>query len=72
MCLGVPMRLVSKDGHAGRAELDGVTREVMLDLVPDVEVGQFVVIHAGYAISVLDEAGARETLSLLADALGSR
>lgn len=67
MCLGVPMRLASIDGHTGKAELEGVTRDVMLDLVPGAQVGEFVIIHAGYAIQTLDEASARETLRLLAE-----
>lgn len=65
MCLGVPMRLTSIDGREGRAELDGVARKVALDLVQDVKVGDYVIVHAGYAIQILDEKSAQETLDLL-------
>lgn len=68
MCLGVPMRLTSVEGREGKAELEGVSRRVALDLVPDARLGDFVIVHAGYAIQVLDEASARETLALLAQA----
>jgi len=64
MCLAVPMRLESVVGHSGRAVVDGVGRELRLDLV-EAQVGDWVLVHAGYAIQVLDEAAAAETLALL-------
>jgi len=67
MCLGIPMKLTTVQGREGKAELDGVSRKVALDLVPDAQVGQYVIVHAGYAIQVLDEASAKETLELLAE-----
>ena len=70
MCLGVPMRLLSVDGSEGKAEIDGVARRVSLDLVPEAKVGDFVIIHAGYAIQMMDEKAAEEQLALLAEALG--
>ena len=66
------MRLAFRDGVCGRAELDGVGRDVMLDLVPEVRVGQYVIVHAGYAIQILEEAEAEETRLLLDSALGER
>ena len=66
MCLAIPLRLVSRVGVRGKAELNGVSRAVMLDLVPDAAVGQFVIVHTGYAIQVLDERAAAETLAMLA------
>ncbi len=65
MCLGIPMRLVSRDGNVGKAEDGGVSRTVMLDLVPQAVVGQYVIVHAGYAIQTLDPKAAEETLALL-------
>lgn len=69
MCLGIPMPLVQVHGTVGTVSLDGVTRTVMLDLVPEAAVGDYVIVHAGYAIQTLDEKEATETLALLADAL---
>jgi hydrogenase expression/formation protein HypC len=67
MCLGIPMKLTTVQGREGKAELDGVSRKVALDLVPGAQVGEYVLVHAGYAIQVLDEASAKETLELLAE-----
>ncbi len=71
MCLAVPMRLVERREALGVAEIDGVRREVSLMLQPDAEVGQFVLVHAGYAIGVVDEAEANETLALLRQVAGA-
>ena len=68
MCLGIPMKLVQIEGTVGTADLDGVARKVMLDLLPDAAVGDYVIVHAGYAIQSLDEKEAEETLALLAGA----
>jgi hydrogenase expression/formation protein HypC len=68
MCLAVPMELVVHDGQRGVACLGEVRREVNLMLVPDVKIGDFVIIHAGCAISVLDRAEAQKTLDILRSA----
>ena len=66
MCLGVPMRVVSIDGDDAVAEIDGVKREASLMLLGDeVLLGDFVIVHAGFAISKLDEEEAQETLRLM-------
>jgi len=67
MCLGVPMKLVSVEGRQGKAELDGISRKIGIDLVPAAKVGDYVIVHAGYAIQILDEQSALETLALLAE-----
>jgi hydrogenase expression/formation protein HypC len=59
------MKLVRCDEWSGTAELDGVRREIGLALCPDAKVGDYVLVHAGYAIGTLDETEARETLALL-------
>jgi len=64
MCLAVPGRVVEKKGELGKVDFgDGTLREVDLSLV-EVEVGQYVIVHAGFAIQVLDEEEARESLRL--------
>ncbi len=66
MCLGVPMQVVHIDGTDIVAEIDGVRREASLMILDDpVAVGDFVIVHAGFAISRLDEEEARETLRLM-------
>jgi hydrogenase expression/formation protein HypC len=65
MCLAIPMKLLSKEGDRGTVDLSGVHRQVMLSLVPSAEVGDYVIVHAGYALEILDEADATKTLELL-------
>ncbi len=66
MCLGVPMKIVSKDGDTVIAEVDGVRREASTALLgEEVQVGDYVIVHAGFAISRLDEEYAEETLRLM-------
>ena len=65
MCLAVPMELLDRDENFGTASLGGVKRKVNLMLVPDAKVGDFVIIHAGSAISILSREEAEETLRLL-------
>ena len=65
MCIGIPMQLTSIDGDLGTVEEGGVTHQISLALLEGAEVGQYVLIHAGYAISQLDPEEAAETLDLL-------
>jgi len=65
MCLAIPMRLIKINGVAGVAEVDGVTRTVRLDLLPEAILGDYVLIHAGLAIARVDPRHAEETLALL-------
>ena len=67
MCVAIPMKLVSIEGTAGKAEIQGVARNVALDLVPEAKLGDYVIVHAGYAIQLLDEQAAGETLALIAE-----
>ena len=67
MCLAIPMRLIEIDGAAGVAEVDGVTRQVRLDLLPEVVLGDYILIHAGLAIARVDPEYAQETLYLAAE-----
>ncbi len=65
MCLAVPAQIESVDAERGRVCLDGARSEVLLSLVPEACVGDWVLVHAGMAITVLDEREARETYDLL-------
>ncbi len=65
MCLAVPAKVISIEGDQAGVELGGVRRAVSVLLVPDVEPGQYVLVHAGFAIQVLDAGEAAETLELL-------
>lgn len=65
MCLGIPSRVVSIEGTEAEIEVGGVRRRTSITLTPEVRVGEYVVVHAGYAISVLDQGEAQETLQIL-------
>ena len=65
MCLAVPMKLVKIKGLTGIAELGNLQREIGLLLLENVKVGDYVIVHAGYAIQKLDEKEALGTISLL-------
>ena len=66
MCLGVPMKIVSKDGDYVVAEVDGVQKEASVMLLDEeAAVGDYIIVHAGFAISKLDEEYAEETLRLM-------
>ena len=65
MCLAIPALIKSIDGYQAEADIDSVTRQVSLQLTPEARVGDYVLLHTGYAISVIDPAEAEETLKLL-------
>jgi hydrogenase expression/formation protein HypC len=63
------MQVMSIDGETAVCEIDGVRREASLMMVDGVSVGDFVIIHAGFAIEKLDEENARETLQIFRELL---
>lgn len=66
MCLAVPMQVMEiKDDGMARVTAMGAQREVALDLTPQAAVGDYVLVHAGFAIEVVDEQYAQETLELI-------
>ena len=65
MCLAVPVLIRSIDGSNAVVDIGGVSRTISLTLTPEATVGDYVLIHAGYAIGVLNEEEAEETLDLL-------
>ncbi|APC09245.1 HypC/HybG/HupF family hydrogenase formation chaperone [Neomoorella thermoacetica] len=65
MCLGVPGQVVSKDGHTGMVKIGDLVVRVGLDLVPEAAVGDHVLVHAGFAIQVINENEAALTWQLL-------
>ena len=69
MCLAVPAEVISL-GPPARVRIEGNVRECFLDLVPDARIGDYVLLHAGMAIQVLDSEEAEETLKLLEEAYG--
>ena len=66
MCLAIPMRVLSVDGDLATIAVEGLEQRASLVLVPHAGVGDWVLVHAGYAINVLPEDEALETLELIA------
>ena len=65
MCFAVPGKITEINGETARVDIEGVTREANISLLPDVKTGDYVIVHAGFAIERYDEADAKETLRLL-------
>ncbi|MCS7237038.1 MAG: HypC/HybG/HupF family hydrogenase formation chaperone [Thermoguttaceae bacterium] len=69
MCLGIPAKVTEiyrKDGLLmARAEVGGIAKEICLEYTPEAKVGDYVVVHVGFAISILDETEAQEMLATL-------
>lgn len=68
MCLAIPARVVElMENEGARVDLGGVRKEISLALVDDVAVGDYVIVHVGYALSKLDPEEAEKTLALFAE-----
>jgi len=64
MCLAIPALIKSIEDKEAEAEIGGITRNISLWLTPEAKVGDYMLIHAGYAINILDQEEAEETLKL--------
>lgn len=65
MCLALPMKLIKRDGSRAMGEAGGITREIRLDFLPEAEQGDYVMVHAGFAIQRMTEEEALENVKLL-------
>jgi hydrogenase expression/formation protein HypC len=64
MCLAVPMRVIEIKGQEAVAEIGGVKRKANLQLVEGIQVGDYIIVHAGFAIEKLDEEDAKQTIAI--------
>lgn len=71
MCLAVPAKVIAIRDQLGTVELSGVQREVSLMLLPETAVGDYVLVHAGFAMQIIDQKEAEETNALLAEMNGA-
>jgi hydrogenase expression/formation protein HypC len=67
MCLAIPTLIKSIDGQNAQVELGGVERTISLVMTPEAKIGDYVIVHTGFALSVLDEEDAQETLAMFAE-----
>ena len=68
MCLAIPSKITKIENNMATIDVDGVQRQASLLLLEDAKVGEYVIVHAGFAIQKIDESAAQETLSLLREA----
>ncbi len=65
MCLAIPVLIKSIEDKEAEVEIGGITRQISLWLTPEARVGDYALVHTGYAINILDQEEAEETLRLL-------
>jgi len=65
VCLGIPVKLVDRTDYEGVGEISGVKRKISLMLVPEAKIGDYILVHAGCGMQIIDEQSAQETLELL-------
>jgi hydrogenase expression/formation protein HypC len=65
MCLAIPAKIIRIDDNMGTIDMEGTRREVSLLLLEDAKIGDYVIVHAGFAIHKIDEAEAKESLKVL-------
>jgi hydrogenase expression/formation protein HypC len=65
MCLGIPGKIIEIKRNIAKIDVGGILRDISIDLCPDVSIGEYVLIHTGFAIQKVDEEEAEETLDLL-------
>ena len=69
MCLAIPSKIVHIEKNMATIDVDGIRREVSLLLVEEAKVGDYVIVHAGFALHTIDEKAAMETLEILRQAV---
>ncbi len=67
MCLAVPLKLIEIDNDMGTIESGGIKRKVNLSIVENPKIGDYVVVHAGFAISIMDQEEGEKTLSMISE-----
>jgi hydrogenase expression/formation protein HypC len=70
MCLAIPALIKLIEDKEAEAEIGGITRRISLWLTPEAKIGDYVLVHTGYAINILDQKEAEETLKLLREIAG--
>lgn len=70
MCLAIPALIKSINGVEAEAEIGGISRRISLQLTPEARVGDYAIVHTGFAISIMDQEEAEETLKVLEEMAG--
>lgn len=69
MCLAIPLALTEIKGAVGIVEMNGIKRRVILSLVDNPKVGDYIVVHAGFAITIMDKEEAEKTLQVIRECI---
>jgi hydrogenase expression/formation protein HypC len=64
MCLAIPAKILNKNGNYAQADFDGIQKKIIIALVPQVQEGQYVIVHAGMAIEIVKEEEAKKSIKL--------
>lgn len=67
MCLAVPLKITSIEGKEAIGEIEGVSRKIRIDFINGAKIGDYVIVHAGFALEKLTEEQVKENLELLAE-----
>ena len=70
MCLGIPLKIIEINDADAVGELNGIKRKIRIDLVKNVSIGDFVMVHAGFAIEIMKEEQAKEAIEILKELEG--
>jgi hydrogenase expression/formation protein HypC len=64
MCLAIPGKIISVKNKIADVDFGGVKRKVGMDLLPDAKIGDYIIVHAGFAIQIIDEKDAKERIKI--------
>jgi len=67
MCLGIPMKIIKINNDFAEVETGKLTRNINIQMLPNVKIGDYVLVHVGFAIQKIDEKQAKETLKIIYD-----
>lgn len=65
MCLGIPLKIIAIDGFEAVGEMNGIKKKIRVDLLPNLQLGDYVMVHAGFALEIIDEVLAKDTLEAI-------
>ncbi len=65
MCLGIPLKIIEINSLSGIGEINGIKRDIRLDLTPKAKVGDYVMVHAGFAIEIMREDAAKDSIEAI-------
>lgn len=65
MCLGIPLKIIEINGNNAIGEMNGIKRNIRVDFIKDIKIGDYVMVHAGFALDKMNEELAKETIQCI-------